>query len=290
LLLIGYEQFKHLRKTECAECIKQNILPIRTRDEIGRKITELFRGQDRKEKTLVVFNFFAESVKPLIRTTITIRSYFTLAKKMAQEPSPKHGLNFTKERDYKAPLEKSENNVLPSIYTITIERLKMAKLLKESKKITKTNELQQRQKETTVSVDGFSKMNDDCGNHKTLEYEVTAKHRKEKSLSSIQPTKALKRAAKLSPIVTKTFASTSQQNTTNTSASGNMRVLNVSDINSLMPQFSVPTGFTGTILIQPTIHIHTDHDNIIRYRGIVPRPHNSSNSSPDKNSDKRRKI
>ncbi len=54
LLLLGYEQFKHLRKSECAECIKQNMLPIRSMDEIGRKLTELFRGQDRKEKTLVI--------------------------------------------------------------------------------------------------------------------------------------------------------------------------------------------------------------------------------------------
>jgi hypothetical protein len=183
---------------------------------------------------------------------------------MMREISPRHGLNFVREWDYKSPFEKAENNVLPSIYTMTVERLKMARLLKESKLIPKINGTAR-----ATEIDD-----------KTLK-DQPANEAMEKSKMS----KTCSKPVTPSPVISKAQTSSDRLNASNTNEN-TLRPLNVADINNLMPQLCIPTGFTGTILIQPTIHIHSDHDGLVRYRGIMPKTLNV-NASPG---EKRRKM
>ena len=50
---MGYEKFGHLSFKECCECICEHLLPVRKASEINRKLTDILKTDERKEKNMV---------------------------------------------------------------------------------------------------------------------------------------------------------------------------------------------------------------------------------------------
>ena len=52
--MMGYDKFKHLNRTECCECINKHLLPIRTPNEICRKLNDMLKTSERQDKYMVI--------------------------------------------------------------------------------------------------------------------------------------------------------------------------------------------------------------------------------------------
>jgi hypothetical protein len=90
---MGYNKFKHLPKAECADCIKEHLLPQRACDEIRRQLS-LFSNSEQREAS---FKELLQKQKQIS----TLKSY-----------------EFIREIHYKSPLEQSDSVHLPPMYTV----------------------------------------------------------------------------------------------------------------------------------------------------------------------------
>lgn len=80
------------------------------------------------------------------------------------------------------------------------------------------------------------------------------------------------------------FNFNSNSNAINNNVNLNKRVLNSSNVNTIVPAFTIPSNFCGTIMIQPTVHVYTNgkvavtNSNNAKYRKIVPKTSNNTTS------------
>jgi hypothetical protein len=58
LVLIGFEKFGHLDRTECCECISEHLIPIRQSNEISRKLADILKSEEKKEKFMVSYRIY----------------------------------------------------------------------------------------------------------------------------------------------------------------------------------------------------------------------------------------
>jgi hypothetical protein len=108
---MGFNKFKHLPKTECCQCIREHLLPQRSCDDIKKQLCNISNSEQRQLK-----------LKELL-------------KKQKQSASANIGYltqDFVKEVHYKALIEQTQSVQLPSMYTLSIERLKMADILRHT--------------------------------------------------------------------------------------------------------------------------------------------------------------
>lgn len=193
------------------------------------------------------------------------------------EPIKRTGLDFVKERDYKSPLEKADKCDLPSIYTMSIERLKLAKLLVVSKEIPKepvekpAKQSHQRLKQALENTKPLSTQ------------ENNNKKRRRESNDSVRTPKTPKNRVVIAQMPISPAISNSTIEIVNDSSK---KVLNTSNINQLIPTIAIPqvatatntTNGAGIIFMQPTIHVHvnTPSKDTNKYRKIVPKTSQSS--------------
>jgi hypothetical protein len=94
---MGFNKFKHLPKAECCQCIKENLLPQRSCDDIRKQLTNYSNSEQRQL-----------NLKELLKN---------------QKKLNAHSLNnfdFVKEIHYKSPFEQADHVDLPSMYTVSI--------------------------------------------------------------------------------------------------------------------------------------------------------------------------
>lgn len=89
--------FKHLPKAECCQCIKDHLLPHRCIDDIRKQLCSISNSEQRQM-------YLKE-----------------LLKKQKQMNSENY--EFDVKRNYKSPLEQSDNVQLPSMYTVSFNIL-----------------------------------------------------------------------------------------------------------------------------------------------------------------------
>lgn len=97
LLIMGFNKFKHLPKSECCECIKEHLLPNRSCDDIRKQL-----------------NYFSNSEQRQAQLKELLRKQKQLMTNLMQN------YEFIKEVHYKSPFEQSENVQLPSQYTVKL--------------------------------------------------------------------------------------------------------------------------------------------------------------------------
>ena len=110
---MGFNKFKHLPKNECCQCIKDHLLPQRTSEDIKKQLSNISNSEQRQLK-----------LKELLKSQKLNSNKNGISSK---------NFEFIKEVDYKSPLEQSDFIQLPSMYTLMIERLKMANILRDTK-------------------------------------------------------------------------------------------------------------------------------------------------------------
>ena len=176
-------------------------------------------------------------------------------------------MDFVKERDYKSLVEKSEQS-LPSMYTVTIERLKMAKLVEESKTI----------------VEIKKKQNPELATKKFKTRPGAPSEWLKDRLDGYDPNETIGESSHKNPGVTKDVIPTPIiitndfnkifHNSTNNSGTTAAPPLLTSSSTTNLP-FNLPPNFQGTIMIQPTIHIHSNgkyiKNEITKYKKIMPK-------------------
>ena len=97
LLIMGYNKFKHLPKSECSKCISQHLLSNRTPDEIKKHLSLFSNSEERQA-----------SLKELLDNQKRVSS------------SSIKNFEFVKEKHYKSPYDQSNSIQLPSMYTVRI--------------------------------------------------------------------------------------------------------------------------------------------------------------------------
>jgi dihydrofolate reductase len=111
LLIVGYNKFKHLPKDQCSKCIHEHLLSNRSCVEIKKHLS-LFSNSEERQANL----------KELLSNQKRLETQLV------------KNFDFCKSRNYKSPFDQSDSVQLPSMYTIIIERIRMATILKETKK------------------------------------------------------------------------------------------------------------------------------------------------------------
>jgi hypothetical protein len=94
---MGFNQFKHLPKGECCECIRDHLLPHRNIEDIRKQICNISNSEQRQM-------YLKE-----------------LLKKQKQMNNENYEFDF--QRNYKSPLDQSDNVQLPSMYTVNLKVL-----------------------------------------------------------------------------------------------------------------------------------------------------------------------
>lgn len=94
---MGFNQFKHLPKSECCQCIKDHLLPHRSIHDIRKQLCNISNSEQRQMH-----------LKELL--------------KKQKQMNPEN-YEFDVERNYKSPLEQSDNVQLPSMYTVSLNAL-----------------------------------------------------------------------------------------------------------------------------------------------------------------------
>jgi hypothetical protein len=186
------------------------------------------------------------------------------------EPIKRNGLDFVKERDYKSPLEKADKHILPSIYTMSIERLRLAKLLVASKEIPKDpidKVLKQSHQQLIQALENTKPLNTPENKYK--------KRRRESNDSSRIPKTPKNRMviAQLSNLPA------TSNSTIEIARDSSKNILNNSNLNKIIPSIALPniitntTNTPGIIVMQPTIHVHvnTHNNDTNKYRKIIPK-------------------
>ena len=92
---MGFNQFKHLTKDECCQCIKDFLLPHRSVYDIKKQLSSISNSEQRQA-----------SFKELIKRQKSLESDIS------------EQFDFIKEIHYKSPLEQIDHIQLPSIYTV----------------------------------------------------------------------------------------------------------------------------------------------------------------------------
>lgn len=274
---MGYQKFGHLSLKECCDCIFEHLLPARKPAEILRKLTDILKTDERKRRFMVFFNSF-------IYICYYIAFYL---QEVLDRPTPKLGLEFDKDRDYKPILEKNDI-LLPSMYTVTIERIKMSKLVEERKRILEMQKNQSADsvnKKSTIKRKASTCLKERLGGfdlNEIMRESVTSNDAFVKTATSAANTKSNvntvknnSNPAKESPLIPSPIIMTDDinkifHNSTNS-------VPNVGSQMVMPPNlpFSLPPNFQGTIMIQPTIHVHSNgkyiKNEITKYRQIMPK-------------------
>ncbi len=182
-------------------------------------------------------------------------------------PIPKYGLDFNREKKYKAIIDQ-EGLDLPSMYTLTIERIKLGKLNEENKKriefVKKNNpELANKkfvkQPKTSATTNWLKNRLNEFDEIKSVKQSTTILTSDNASnSSSLMPHPFI-----ITNDLTKIF-----HNSTNNSSTQNITMP------TNLP-FTLPPNFQGTIMIQPTIHVHSNEkyikNEITKYRQIIPK-------------------
>lgn len=95
---MGFNKFKHLPKSECCECIKEHMLPIRSCDDIRKQLNNFSSSELRQNQ-----------LKELLKRQRQIKANWM------------HNYNFIKEVHYRSPFDQADHVQLPSQYTVSKE-------------------------------------------------------------------------------------------------------------------------------------------------------------------------
>jgi hypothetical protein len=93
---MGFNQFKHLPKDECCQCIKEFLLAHRSCYDIKKQLSSISNSENRQA-----------NLKELINRQKSLKSDLN------------EHFDFKKEIHYKSPLEQIDHINLPSMYTVS---------------------------------------------------------------------------------------------------------------------------------------------------------------------------
>jgi hypothetical protein len=93
LLIMGFNKFKHLPKSECCRCIREHLLGHRSCEDIKKQLSLISNSEQRQN-----------NLKELL--------------KKQKQMNMTESFTFNRRIHYKSPFEQSDKVRLPSMYTV----------------------------------------------------------------------------------------------------------------------------------------------------------------------------